>query len=324
MADRSVGRAGSIPQVVHVGSACRDETPDDPRGWRLGGGVAYAALTTARLGLRTVAVIGVDEAARTAHELDLIRAAGAELLLVPLAEGPVYRNLETPDGRVQTCLQVGRPLPIPVLPPAWLAAPAWQLAPVADEIGDAWADVVPAGTDLALAWQGLLRELRAGQRVTRRPPRPSSILSRADVVAVSHHDLDPETPIARLTAMLRPGARLVITRGRDGGLVVDVGAAGPEAVVRYSTPPSADELDPTGAGDVFLAALVAARVDPKLLAAAPGADRPELRFAAAAAGLVVEGPGLAAVADRAATVARMVADAARPFVTPSVAGQVGA
>src|SRR6476619_3904917 len=88
------GRAG--PEVVHVGSACRDLADDDPRGWRLGGGVTYATLTTARLGLRTAAVIGVDDAARDAEELDLLRAAGADLLLVPLSEGPVYHNLETP------------------------------------------------------------------------------------------------------------------------------------------------------------------------------------------------------------------------------------
>ena len=53
-------------EVVHVGSSSRDLTPDDPRGWRLGGGVTYAALTTARLGLRTAAVVGVDAAGSTA------------------------------------------------------------------------------------------------------------------------------------------------------------------------------------------------------------------------------------------------------------------
>ena len=42
-------------------------TPDDPRGWRLGGGVTYAALTTARLGLRTAAYIGVDDAGAPAR-----------------------------------------------------------------------------------------------------------------------------------------------------------------------------------------------------------------------------------------------------------------
>ena len=51
-------------EVVHVGSACRDIAPEDPRGWRIGGGVMYAALTTARLGLRTAAVVGVDDGGR--------------------------------------------------------------------------------------------------------------------------------------------------------------------------------------------------------------------------------------------------------------------
>ena len=40
------------PEIIILGAACRDVAPDDPRGWRLGGGVSYAALATARLGLR--------------------------------------------------------------------------------------------------------------------------------------------------------------------------------------------------------------------------------------------------------------------------------
>ena len=51
------------PEVVVVGAASRDVAADDPRGWRLGGGVTYSALTTARLGLRTAALVGVDGAA---------------------------------------------------------------------------------------------------------------------------------------------------------------------------------------------------------------------------------------------------------------------
>ena len=47
--------------MLVVGAACRDITEDDPRGWRLGGGVSYSALTVARLGVPTRAVIGVDE-----------------------------------------------------------------------------------------------------------------------------------------------------------------------------------------------------------------------------------------------------------------------
>ena len=84
-------------EVLHVGSASRDVTADDPRGWRLGGGVTYAALTTARLGLRTAALIGVDEAGAVADELDLLRAAGVELVLERLAEAPIFDNRETPS-----------------------------------------------------------------------------------------------------------------------------------------------------------------------------------------------------------------------------------
>src|SRR5436190_985351 len=81
--------SGRRIDVLHIGSASRDLTPDDPRGWRLGGGVTYAALTTARLGLRTAAYIGVDEAAdwATAIPDDALVAVGWQGFLRELAEG---------------------------------------------------------------------------------------------------------------------------------------------------------------------------------------------------------------------------------------------
>ena len=54
-----------------------------------------------------------------------------------------------------------------------------------------------------------------------------------------------------------------------------------------------------------------------------GRAHPEIRFAAAAGALVVEGPGLGAVPDRAATLARMVRDGVRKLVVPAVADRVG-
>jgi sugar/nucleoside kinase (ribokinase family) len=312
------------PEIVHVGSACRDVASDDPRGWRLGGGVTYATLTTARLGLRTAAIIGVDDAARSASELDHMRAAGAELLLVPLREGPVYHNVETETGRVQTCVQTGVPLPIPALPAAWLTAPAWQLAPVAGEIGDPWAAALPRNAYVGVAWQGLLRHLAAGERVTRRAPTATPILARADLVGVSHRDVDPDTPIGALTALLKPGARLVVTRGHEGGLVVTVGASGPDAALRYAASPSPGEVDPTGAGDTFLAALISTVVRPTLAGRHGDGGHPELRFAAAAGALVVEGPGLAAVPDRHSVLARMDDARVDEVVSAASVGRVGA
>src|SRR3990170_3456975 len=168
-------------EVVHVGSACRDIAPEDPRGWRIGGGVMYAALTTARLGLRTAAVVGVDDEAAGAAELAMLGEAGVDILRVDLSEGPIYHNVETARGRVQTCVQPGVPLPMAVLPSAWMSAPGWSIVPVAGEVRDDWANIIPPRAHVAVAWQGFLRDLRAGERVRQLPPRPSPILRRADL-----------------------------------------------------------------------------------------------------------------------------------------------
>ena len=309
-------------EVVHVGSACRDIAPEDPRGWRIGGGVMYAALTTARLGLRTAAVVGVDAAAAGASELQLLRDAGVDVLQVPLVEGPIYHNVETPAGRVQTCVQVGVPLPLASLPPAWMAAPGWSVVPVAGEVHDDWADVVPRDAHVAVAWQGLLRDLRPGERVRQLPPRLSPILARADLVGVSRHDVAPDVPLRALWSLLSPGADLLITEGAAGGLLIRLGPEGPREHLRYRSPASDAEIDPTGAGDTFLAALHASGLRPVVGERTPSGDEPaptggpreavrarlDLRFAAAAGSLVVEDWGLAGVPTLHAVTTRLERD----------------
>lgn len=303
-------------EVVHVGSACRDIAPTDPRGWRIGGGVMYAALTTARLGLRTAAVVGVDAEAAGAPELDMLRDAGVDILRVPLPEGPIYHNVETPDGRVQTCVQPGVPLPIPTLPPEWLAAPGWSVVPVAGEIHDEWASVVPAGAHVAVAWQGLLRDLRAGEQVRHLAPQSSSIVARADLIGVSRHDVAADIPLLTLWSLLHAGADLIVTQGDQGGLLIRLGADGPAAMLRYRSPSSDAEIDPTGAGDTFLAALHASGLRAAQAEGVSVDDGLDLRFAAAAGSLVVEDWGLAGVPDLEAVMARLERDAAPDAVAP--------
>jgi len=310
--------------VLHVGSASRDLTPDDPRGWRLGGGVTYAALTTARLGLRTAALIGVDEAGAAATELDLLRAAGVDLVLDRLAESPVFTNQETPAGRVQICHAVGHPVGVRDLPPAWRAAKAWSIVPVAGEIDDDWTASVPPDAYLALGWQGFLRDLAPGQRVVRRTPGPSPLLRRADLVGVSHHDVVSGTSLATLAGFLHPGADLLVTEGGLGGLLVRVGEDDAREVFRYLPTATDRETDPTGAGDTFLAALLASVLRPAIVGRRRSRRSPDLRFAAAAGSLAVEGPGLAAVPDRAAVVVRRARERIRRAVLPSEVSQVGA
>jgi sugar/nucleoside kinase (ribokinase family) len=292
--------------VVHVGNVCRDIDPADPRGWRLGGGVAYAALTSARLGHRSAALVGADGIAARAGELDLLRTAGVSIQLIPLVQGPVFENLETPHGRVQTCVEPGELLPVVGLNPAWMAAPAWMLVPVAGETGPGWVAAVPSGARLALGWQGLLRTLVAGEHTGRMAPSRGPLLERADLVGVSRADLAPGTSLGELNEVLRPGARLVVTNGAAGGLSLEAGDHGPTRELAYAAVPST-QVDPTGAGDVFLAALIAAWLDRGAPPGEPGPSPDELRWAAAVSALVVEGVGLPAVPDRAAVLARLAA-----------------
>jgi sugar/nucleoside kinase (ribokinase family) len=289
--------AASGPRVVVVGSASRDLDPGDPRGWRLGGGVSYGALTTARLGLATAAVIGVDEEASGAAELDLLRGAGVDVHLVPLAHGPVFDNVETPAGRIQVCHGRSDPIPPSSVPEAWRDAGAWILDPVADEIPDGWAAALPGDALVALGWQGMLRTLRPGRRVRRRSPRDSPLVRRADILGVGRDDLDPDVTLDSLCRLARDGATLCVTDGANGGIALLSTPDGPERLRRWPAIRPDALMDPTGAGDAFLAAFLAARVEVRLVAGriAQGHD---LLLAATVASLTLEGPGLLGVPGR--------------------------
>ena len=298
---------GSRPTVVVVGAASRDLVDDDPRGWRLGGGVSYSALTTARLGLPTGAIIGVDREAATATEIEMLREAGVDVRLVPLEHGPVFVNIERPEGRLQLCESPSDPVPVAAVAPEWRRAPGWILAPVAAELSPAWADVPASEAVVALGWQGLLRELVAGEPTHHVAPHADPIVRRADVVGLSRDDVERDVELADLYRLLRRGASLAVTHGDQGGLIVHGahGTADADLELRhYPAVRSHDPVDPTGAGDVFLAALAAARIEPRLVGGRIGQGF-DLLLAAAAASLVLEGPGLLGVPTRDAVRERM-------------------
>ena len=214
---------GDVPAVVVVGAASRDLVHDDPRGWRLGGGVSYAALTLARLGLRVGALIGADRLAAESRELHVLRDAGVEVAVARLDRGPVFINTETPNGRIQhaaagvgsrrcrrRCRQGGGG---PARGCSARSRPSCRTRGPRCRREDAL---------VALGWQGLLRVLVAGEPVTQHPPGPSPIVARSDLVGVGSDDVDPSTPDAELLAFLHPGATMLLTDGAHGGLAIDV------------------------------------------------------------------------------------------------------
>ena len=301
------------PSVLVVGAASRDVTPDDPRGWRLGGGVTYGALALGRLGLRVRALIGVDAEAASARELDLLRAAGVVIALAKLDSGPVFDNL------LHRCLQTSERMPLATLPAHWRTGnDAALLAPVADELGAEWAAL--ANPRMAVGWQGLLRDLVPGELIRLRPAAPNAIVEAARLVGVSREDLAPGVRATDLLRLVAPGATLILTDAERGGTLARAGdGAEPSLARAYAPIPSDRVVDPTGAGDVFLAGMLATMVQPSLL---DGLDDPTA-LAAAAASLTVEAPGLLGVPDLGAVRRRAARAPSRASRTPSAASSRG-
>jgi sugar/nucleoside kinase (ribokinase family) len=294
--------------VVVVGAASRDVTPDDPRGWRLGGSAAYCSLALARLGLAVGCLMGMDAEASKAAELELLTAEGVDLRRLPIERGPVFENIERAGHRRQRWQSTCDRLAAGALPAEWRAAGGWLLVPVAGELGEEWAGVPGPDARVAVGWQGLLREFAADGWVRHVAPAESLLLRRAGLVCASVDDLEPGFEIARLRA-LAGRAAVVLTDGAAGGLVV-----GEEGLTRYSALEAQAAVDPTGGGDVFLAGLIAA-----WLLTGERATGRALRLAAAAGSCVVEGVGLAGVPTRAQVVARLVSDRMDRRPTPAPA-----
>ncbi len=295
----------ATPDVVVVGSACRDLVDDDPRGWRLGGGASYSALALARLGLRVGAIVVADDLAAGSSEIEMIRDAGVDVLIQPGSKGPIFINTETPTGRIQETPQVSDPVDPAALPDAWRFARAWMIAPVAAEIPDIWAEIPPPDAHVALGWQGLLRVLVPGAKVNHRQPFTSPVVWRANLIGVGVDDIDDATSAADLARLLRPGTEMLLTDGIHGGNAHRIGHDGVIASTRHwHSIPIRTYVDPVGAGDSFLSGVFAAQVEPSLVAHWPDGDG-DLRLGAACGSLILEGPGLFGVPHREDAIARM-------------------
>lgn len=255
----------------------------------LGGAAVYAAATAASLGLRAglVARAGLDHP-------PLPTLPGLGWRIEPAPATTRFSNRYDDEGRrVQILHAVAPPIEPADIPPDWRRTGILHLAPVVNELGPALVDGLAADF-VGITPQGWLRRIRPGEPVEALPwAVPDAILARADALVLSEEDLAGD-----------PG-RVEWLAERVGILVVTAGAAGARAFaggheLRQPALPSR-VADPTGAGDVFAAALFVR------LRETGGALAEALRFAAAAAAIAIEGPGLERLPDRAGIAARLAA-----------------
>jgi sugar/nucleoside kinase (ribokinase family) len=279
----SASHSGRVPEYVAIGHMTIDRAPS---GNILGGSVLYAALTAARYGLRSAILTRANFGALDRQMRDQLDAIADEVEIVTQSSTGIttFTNTDIAGRRSQTIHDWGGEIDLTGLPPLWRSAGAIHVAPVAQEIDPRQVNRLSPQL-LGCTPQGWMRrwdEQRLGQ-VRASPLRlPGDLRSRIDVLVVSAEEYANARDVV---AEIGQRGLSVVTRGIQGAALIDRGREADVPAYRMKV------VDTVGAGDVFAAALVAARSARESVTAAA-------RYASAAAALTVRGTGLSSVPTR--------------------------
>jgi len=217
-----------------IGHLSEDRTPD---GVTLGGTVCYSGLTAHALGHS----VGLITAA--SKQVDLGPLDDLNLVVKPSPQSTSFENIYTAEGRIQTIFSQAVDLVPEDIPPEWMNAGIVHAAPL---IGEFASDLLHSfqSSFIGLTPQGLMREWDSTGRVSAIPWKAASEFIRAaDAVVVSIEDLNMDEQAAE--AMASQCSVMVLTCGPGGARVWA------EGQMRSLPAPPANEVDATGAGDIF-------------------------------------------------------------------------
>lgn len=228
------------PDYLVIGHITRDLTRHGPR---IGGTAAYAALLASRAGLK----VGVVTS--TAGDLDLSPLKGIAVTDIGAPETTTFRNIQTRGGRKQIALTKANLINLQDIPAAWQQADIIHLAPVLQEVPPGLGLQLPNAC-LGLSLQGWLRDRDDSGRIRPLPPPANfpDYSARKAVGVVSLEDLGNQEN--RLTPFLDRFPLLYLTRGSRP---LSSYRAGEQEKLPVTPLP---EVDATGAGDIFTAALL--------------------------------------------------------------------
>jgi len=273
-----------------IGHATQDRVPG---GHRRGGTVSYAAVTARLLGRRPGILTRASADGLVVGELpglpeNASAPSGSELdgVAIHLLASPVnttFANIYRDGKRTQVLETRAGPISVSDLPAAWSAVPIVLLGPIAAELPPGWAVQFPDSL-MGITPQGWMRKWDSEGHVS--PARwegAKPFLRRADAVILSREDAGGDE--AYIAELARQTRMLLVTDGWHPVILHHAGA-------RYDVPARpAQEVDPTGAGDVFATAFL-------ISLAETGDPLGAARFATVAASMSVEGPGMVAIPDR--------------------------
>jgi hypothetical protein len=222
-----------------IGHLTRDLTAD---GARLGGTVAFAALTARAMGYGPGIVTSFGQ------EAPLSALAGIALHQKTAPHTTTFENRYQNGARLQFLRGRAADLAADDVPTEWLRAPLIHLAPVAREVDQGLTAAFP-GAYIGLTPQGWLREWDEAGRVTTGTDgdRLMQTLAATTATVLSLEDVGSDWAV--IESWARQAPVLAVTRGKEGATVF-VRQAGARD---FKAPPQR-EVDPTGAGDIFAAA----------------------------------------------------------------------
>jgi len=220
-----------------VGHVAHDLTPQGPR---LGGTVAYAASTARALGYR----VGIFTAAGPETSLDVLN--GIPLISIESPRSTTYENIYTDHRRVQFVRAQAARIDLDDVPDVWKRASIIHLGPIANEVDS----VLPKGfspTLLGITPQGWMRQWDSEGRVSPTQWKDSEpALQQAGAVVLSREDVGGDDEL--IEHMAGQTKILAVTEADAGCVLYWHGDR------RRFRSPKVQEVDATGAGDVFAAA----------------------------------------------------------------------
>lgn len=229
------------PDYLTIGHVTEDVWPD---GRITPGGTAWFASLAAQ---RLVDQVSVLTAAAANYDAAKF-LPGIDVHRVPSPTTTQFENIYTPHGRIQYT----RPSPVRLTPDQLTddlrGAKIMHLAPLCDEVSAAFVTQTGPDVFIGVTPQGWLRRWDETGRVYPKDwDSAPQVLARADAVVISIDDVAGNWKLALTWAAQ---ARLfVVTQSAHGcALFLD-------GKPHHVPTPQVEEVDPTGAGDIFAATL---------------------------------------------------------------------
>jgi hypothetical protein len=220
-----------------IGHVAHDLTPTGPR---LGGTVAYSALTARALGMR----VGVVTAAGPETSLEPLK--DIHVVSLPSSQSTTFENIYTEKGRIQYLRAQAERIDFTMVPEVWRNASIIHLGPIANEMDSSLPEEF-APSLLGITPQGWMRTWDSGCRVSPAEwANADPALAQAGAIIISREDVGGNDEVIEYFA--QQTRVLAVTEGPAGAVLYWHGDR------RRFRAPDVKEVDATGAGDVFAAA----------------------------------------------------------------------